>query len=241
MNHSKALPRLSPNDINALAAPHAPTLALPSTRHLQKLEDELPPPRPSRRTAAHRAAERAPIVSRRMRRFVNDAALHVAAESIDALPSSRADLRLLFERQTHTTFTTLLEDPEAAHAWNSFIELDENVQRSLLASYTDPKSAVVHHDGLHKVDRKIRHLFKTRLDVVRPLVKQVEETIVDLEIGETVVLRLQDALSRMVAHGVAQFHSLAHQSLGIGHNRVLVICGTGHAHQGNSRLVDVLA
>lgn len=241
MNRSHALPRLSPKDIDALAAPHAPTLPLPSTRHLHKVDDEVVPPRPSRRTAAHRAAERAPIVSRRMRRFVNDAALHVAAESIDALPASRADLRALFERQTHTAFTTLLEDPDAAAAWNSFVDLDEDLQHSLLKPYAHAKSDVAHTDGLQKIDRKIRHLFKTRLDVVRPLVKQVEETVVDLELGESVVLRLQDALSRMVAHGVAQFHCMAHQSLGIGHNRVLIICGTGHAHQGHSRLVDVLA
>lgn len=172
--------------------------------------------------------------------MVNDSALQLAAESIDALPASRSELRALFERRTHTAFTTLLEDPDAASAWNSFVELDEDIQRSLLASFSQGKQHVVPDDRLMNVDRKIRVLFKTRLQLVRPLVQQVEDTVVDLDIGESVVLRLQDAFSRMVAHGVAQFHCLAHQSLDIGHNRVLVICGTGHVHRGHSRLMDVL-
>lgn len=244
MQRGRPLARLSPADLDTLARSTSPTLSLAPKYKCQNATDHEYPPvaRPSRRACASaKISERPPLISRRMRRVANDKALRVAAENIDALPSSRADLRALFERQTRTAFTTLLEDPDAASAWESFVNMDEDVQRTLIPPHTFPKCSMTNLDRLNKVDRKIRLLFKTRSAVVRPLVKQVEDTVVDLAYGESVVLSLRDALSRMVAHGVAQFHSLAHQSLGIGCERVLVICGKGHISQGSARLLDVLA
>lgn len=255
--------RLSVNELDVLAAASAPTLAIPAGGHCARdISPSPPPPRYSRRTAAHRAAERAPLVSRRLRRLVNDRALHVAAAETGALPSTRAELRALFERRVRTAFTRLFEDVEAASAWAPFIELDEDHQQTLLASGAnvhqqyagrdmDTVRRAASHigrdesggdgDGLQRIDGKLRHLLKVRADMVRPLVQQVEDAVVDLGRGETVVLRLPHALSRMVAHGVAQFHHLAHRSLGAGAERVLVIRGQGHAAQGAARLVDTLA
>lgn len=231
--------KLSAKDFDILASSTTPTLKpVQGGIRLVRNKSRSPPPptRYSRRTAAHRASERPPIVSRRLRRTVNDRAIEVAAEDIQALPATRADLRALFERGVHTVFTTLSEDTQAALAWAPYIEqhVDDvlDINKKILCNNN--------LTGLHKVDHKIRHVLKSRSAVVKPIIKQVEDTVVGLHNGESIVLKLPHALSRLIAHGVAQFHSLSHRSCGVGADRVLVIRGKGDGGQGGARLVDVV-
>lgn len=290
-----ALPRLSPADLDALAAatataptlsPHststavnpssgattAPPLSANPSAYPTKARHS-PPIRVraathTRRLAILRATERAPAVSRRMKRVVNDAALHIAALESGALPTSRAELLTLFERRARSVFALLAEDEEARATWSAFIEADEETQTAVLRAAEragrirrcegeagDGVGGGNGGDGdgggggrrdaaeeaWRRVDSRIRAVFKMRAAAVRPLVEQVEESVVGLGMGESVVLRLPHALSRMVAHGVAQFHALGHRSMDVGADRVTVIRGTGIATQGAVRLVDVLA
>lgn len=249
--------RLSPSDLDILAGATAPTLAIPSSSLKSKHQgadghtsSDLVSRFSSRRgrltsMTAERASERPPLVPRRLRRLVNDRALHTAAAELGALPANRADLRALFERRVETSFSQITRDSDAAIAWAPFVELDEDEQRLLLAEYSHDVRRDVPHgvegDSLNCVDRKLRQLLKTKGDGIKSLVGRVEDSVVDLALGEIVVLRLPHALSRMIAHGVAQFHRLGHRSLGVGADRVLVVRGQGHSMQGSCRLVDVLA
>lgn len=259
-----ALPKLTAADVEALASPTAPRLSSVPGARLGGSTRELGPrpPRPSRRTPAHRAADRAPVTSRRLRRYFNDEHLVSTAAENGALPTTRAEFRALFEPETRTMFARLGEDSTFASAWAPFVDVDEEGQDRLMKALCvngrtrlegknggnlgkrermEKERKINAEEMLRRVDGRIRYLFKMRPAVVRPLVKQVEETVVGLERGESLVLRLPDAMGRMVAHGVAQFHCLGHRSLGVGSERVLVVCGKGRPSQGEARLVDVLA
>lgn len=246
--------RLTNEDINFLAsASIVPTLGHGPGQKLiirddddddQSTKRNAKPSRFSKRTAKDRALERAPVVPRKLRRYVNDERLAVTAESLNALPTTRADLKSLFERQAHTIFSTLSEDSEAAHAWAPYVDenLDGTIQYMQQKAEVGTRGGEKEKEGLDKIDRKIRHVLKERGDGIKPLVRQVEDTVCTLEKGESIVLHLPHSLSRMIAHGVAQFHSLAHRSTGYGSNRVLVIKRHNHhAVQNATRLVDVLA
>lgn len=244
--------RLSTEDINFLAyATTVPTLGHgPGVKlHIrddEQEEQDMKPSRFSKRTAKDRAMERAPVIPRKLRRYVNDQQLEVTAETMNALPTTRADLRSLFERRAHTVFSTLSQDKQAAHAWAPYI--DENLDTGGNTSAAAVVGTEYQHEqgekiGLDKIDRKIRQVIKSRGAFIKPLIQQVEESVCTLEKGESIVLHLPHSLSRMVAHGVAQYHSLTHCSSGYGSNRVLVIKRQQH-HGGtptSGRLVDALA
>lgn len=240
--------KLSLSDLDTLASATAPTLTHGPGTTLQSSSSSSqspPPTRYSRRTAAHKAAERPPIVSRRLRRFVNDRALHLAAADIGALPTSRADLRMLFERHSTTIFSRLSQDAEAARKFAPYIDynLDDDDDLVDEDDDTDNDSDAENEVGKYqRIDHKIRVLLKERPTVVKPLVQQVEESVLHLEHGESIVLNLPHPLSRMVAHAVAQFHCLAHRSCDVGQDRVLVIRKqTNVPLESSARLVDIIA
>lgn len=231
----------STEDLNALAAAPSPLpLPLAPSPAAPPLSSRKAAPAPAKVRGARN--ERRPVLSRRLRRVANDSALHVAAAETGALPTSRAELRSLFERSTRTSWTELSASAVARAAWAPFvdIDLDHLTTANTLPATSHTRNRHGDGGGLPRVDRRIRHVLKARAGAVRPLVRQVEDSVVDLRRGESVVLRLQDPLARLVAHGVAQFHGLAHRSSGIGLDRVLVVCGQGYHAQGVARLVDVL-
>lgn len=207
---------ISPN--NALRIPQLLANGASSAKPLP------PPVRRSRRTRAHKAAERPPVVSRRMRRLHNDAQLALSAAEI-AGPLSAEDFKSLFETSSRSHFQRLSERPNA-RAWASFVELDERAQADALTSpHRARRTPAVEsgRDALLRIDGKIRNLFKQRLGYVRPIVKDVEQRVVELGPGASLSLRLPHATFRMVAHGVAQFYRLGHRSLGHGNDRITVI------------------
>lgn len=126
--------------------------------------------------------------------------------------------------------------------WRGFVELDEGEQGRVLQEREGGK-----RDGrgvekaLARVDRKFRELIKTRKRLVKPIVGQLEETVVGMPPGGQVVVRMPDALGRLVAHGVAQFHELGHRSVGRGEERVTVIQKAKERTLCGPRLMDVLA
>lgn len=233
--------------LQALTAPQVEALAsdlplrLPSHHPLPRRRLGSPPPRRSRRTPADRAVERAPVISRRQRRVHNDLALAQAAVEHGAQPATMVELKALFSTTSHSAWSHLCQDKDAAAVWRAFVEMEEEMQSVLLSEGEGRQKAIV-SDALMRVDRRFRELIKERPALLKPWVEEVESKVVCLPPGGTVCLRLPHALGRLVAHGVAQFHALGHRSVGKGEERVTVIHAkaNGVAEEG-VRLLDVLA
>lgn len=226
------LPTLSAAEVEALAS-QLPLRPLAMGRRLEPAA-----PRRSRRTAAHQASERAPVVSRRMRRIHNEALLALSAAQHEALAgSSAAETRELFEMSWRSAWETLGESKEQRKAWGRFVEMDEGAQREVMEGDKRERR------GPPGVDGRLRELAKSREGLVRSIVDRVEQQVVGLPPGGSVVVRMEDAVGRLVVHGVAEFHRLAHRSIGTGRDRVTVIRkdGRGGEGRGGRRLMDVLA
>lgn len=228
------LPKLTAAEVEALAS-ELPLRPLPSMgRRLGP-----PPPRRSRRTAAHQASERAPVVSRRMRRIHNEALLALSAAQHEAgtAGAPTGETRELFEMSWRSAWEKLGESKEQRRAWSCFVEMDERAQREVV------KGRERRHTGPPGVDGRLRELAKSREGLVRRIVNMVEEQVVGLPPGGSVVVRMEDAVGRLVVHGVADFHRLAHRSVGTGRDRVTVIRKdwSGGEGGGGRRLMDVLA
>lgn len=222
-----ALPHLSPTDLHLLASDTQPLLsALP---HRPRLGPR--PPRPSRRTSAHRAEDRAPIVSRRMRKYHNDLRLAINAAESGCLPQTKDDMTALFQRNSTSHWSLLHQDDEKRDIWQQFIESDEAVQRQILQE--NEKLT------LHRVNHRLRVLIKQR-PCLSSLVKDLEERVIQLPVGESVLLRLPQPAKRVVAHAVAQFYRMAHHSFGVGEQRITVIRCRNPVPNGPS-LLEVLA
>ena len=170
-----------------------------------------------------------------MRRHNNDMLLAVTAAETDALPVSHDDMRTLFERRSSSCWSVLHQNEASRDIGDAFVEMGRRDECESLQ-----EARVYAEVKLARVDGRLRTLIKERASLVKPLVREVEERVVDLPLGGSVVLRLPHALSRMVAHCVAQFHRLGHRSFGDGDHRFTVI----HARKavcGSVRLMDVLA
>ncbi|CDF41102.1 unnamed protein product [Chondrus crispus] len=226
------LPTLTAAEVEALAS-QLPLRPLAMGRRLEPAA-----PRRSRRTAAHQASERAPVVSRRMRRIHNEALLALSAAQQEALAGSSAgETRELFEMSWRSAWETLGESKEQRKAWGRFVEMDEGAQREVMEGGKRERR------GPPGVDGRLRELAKSREGLVRSIVDRVEEQVVGLPPGGSVVVRMEDAVGRLVVHGVAEFHRLAHRSIGTGRDRVTVIRKDwrGGEGRGGRRLMDVLA
>lgn len=154
----------------------------------------------------------------------------MAAAEAECLPVSHVDLRDLFERKSRSAWSALSQDAESRRIWDAFVDLDDDTQAGLLRAD--------HSVALHRVNRRLRFLIKERADFVTPLVKRVEDAVVNLSPGHRVVLHMPLPVERLVAHGVAQFHHMGHRSFGVGKDRITVI----HARRrvGPARLLDLL-
>lgn len=191
------------------------------------------PPRRSRRTRADRAAERRPVVSRRMRRVENDLLLMEAAAEHDALPMNRTELKGLFEqRPWRSEWAKLAAQPERAALFRAFSEMEEERQREVVRG--------AGREGGWGVDGRVRRLLKERPVFVGRIVREVEEQVLELRPGGCVVLRLEGGVDRLVAHGVAQFYACGHRSVDVGRDRVTVIRAGERGVRTGARLVDIV-
>ena len=238
------LPQLTSADIEALAF-NSTIPSYGTTQPRGAVKKEPAPPRRSRRTRADLAAERRPVVSRSMLRFVNDMSLVSNAAESGVLPSTRSELRVLFERPARSAWAMLASDPNAATTRRKYMDVGEEEMMTEICTQGNGNRK---HSGnpellaLTRVDKRLRRLLKSRAEVLKPLVKEVEDRVLVLTPGESVVLDLPHALYRMVAHGVAQFHEMGHKSVGTGENRVTVIQrGRNDLSQVHGRLGDVIA
>lgn len=232
------LPQLTSSDIEALAF-NSTIPSYGTTQPRGAVKKEPAPPRRSRRTRADLAAERRPVVSRSMLRFVNDMSLVSTAAESGVLPSTRSELRVLFERPARSAWATLASDPSAAATRRKYME--EELSDEVVTQMKEKQHGNPEQMAFTRVDRRLRRLFKSRAQVLKPLVKEVEDRVLVLTPGESVVLDLPHALYRMIAHGVAQFHEMGHKSVGTGEKRVTVIQrGSNDLGFANVRLGDVI-
>ncbi|KAI0560804.1 R3H domain containing protein [Gracilaria domingensis] len=227
-----ALQKLTAADLELLATDNLPLLsALPD----RPRNAALPAARAHKRTRAVPRSSRA--VPRRLRRYYNDVNLAMNAASSGALPTTPAELAALFQPRSRSEFDTLFGDIEVRAAWESFMSADDVAERA--GRRRERASQAGGHQALPRVDSRLRQLIKQRGALVRPLVEQFEKQVMALPAGQSVRLVLESPFSRLVAHGVASFHLMKHNSFDVGDQRVTVISATNPSHQ--VRLLDVVA
>lgn len=148
-----------------------------------------------------RRGERAgrPRLSRRERREVNDALLrrNFGGDDVKGLFDARA--------RAPTAFYAL---------------------RDVLAvrSAATPSPTTPTRTAPQRADWRIRALAKEKGSFVLPLIGDIEERVRGARAGERIMLHLADSLSRLIAHGVAQFYGRVHRSERVGSERVVVVC-----------------
>lgn len=155
-----------------------------------------------------------PRLSRRERRQVNDALLRrdISAE----------DTKSLFDVPVRApTHFAALRDVRAVRA------------------ALKPQAQTVDHEP--RANRRIRALVKEKGAFVRPILSSIEERVRGTRAGERLMLHLADSLSRLIAHGVAQFYGHVHRSERVGSERVVVVCASQDVRPlPPVRLVDLL-
>lgn len=170
----------------------------------------------------HAASTQRPRLSRRMRRCVNDALLVEVDET---------EAKALFDiaPRKASAFQKLLAQPAAVA---SFTATDMEHEQ---CKYERDKERLS-----RAVDRRVKAVVKEKR-YLRQFVERIEESVLQLPPGGTLALVLSDSLSRLIAHGVAQFYQMAHRSMNVGRQRVTYI-SSKHAQPPLPavRMVDIL-
>lgn len=188
-----AQPRLSPNEMHALMQAAAPT----SGRTAEAAAGGGGRRRGGGRRKGRSTSAR-PRLSRRERRAVNDALLHMSS------PDARhMDAKAVFDlRHRQPVAWTVLRE----HKSHSVPTTSTSAAGG---GAVTPRT----HVAQMRVTRRIRALVKSKGTFVRPILLSVEEPIrAAAHDGSTVALPLADSLSRLLAHAVAQFYGFMHRS-----------------------------
>mmetsp|Transcript_2528 Transcript_2528/g.4452 ORF Transcript_2528/g.4452 Transcript_2528/m.4452 type:complete len:310 (-) Transcript_2528:836-1765(-) len=213
-----------------------------ATSKLNRNEDEnVTSVKGSRSASKHSAnarSQRAPVgMNRRLRRVMNEMYLKRSAGKLrgDA-PGEEPDLfdpdelKQLFAVNFRSVFSDLVESREAVEKFSPFTSVTEEQQTALFeklekkkvskkssaiekrSNESEKKSALCAKKRFELVERKVRSLILSKYETVIPILRSVEERIVEYRnvFGSSAVqtIEMTDSFHRLLAHGVAHFYCM---------------------------------